>query len=66
MKSQHAVEEAATLQRMEPNVEILGNVNDTKDEKGDLTFVHRLEITFIKLLKLYYTPGRWIYALPPL
>ena len=27
------------------------------DVDGGLTFVHRLEITFIKFLKMYYTPG---------
>ena len=38
----------------------LTNSDDSNDKQNDgnyrLSFVHRLEITFVKLLKLYYTP----------
>ena len=37
--------------------EVITGEEETKEVNGNLTFIHRLEITFIKFLKMYYTPG---------
>ena len=45
-------------------VDLSGYCNTGNSSEAHLTFIHRLEITAIKFLKMYYTPGMGSYHSP--